>query len=131
MSSTREFSIDAVAESLPNGQYIAQIPIGDRVDSSSPIAFYAVWPPHCKVDPHTHAADYCEIVLKGSQQVSGKWFNEGDVRVVKAGTRYGPLIAGPEGCTLLLIFPNGEWMPIPVREQAVEGLDVSAMTPVS
>lgn len=128
MGNINDFAIDKVAVELPNGQFVATIPIGDQVDSSSPVAFHAVWPPHCEVAPHTHAADYCEVILKGSQQVSGKWFNEGDVRVVKGGTRYGPLIAGPEGCTLMIIFPKGEWLPIPVREENVVGLDITAMT---
>jgi hypothetical protein len=126
-----EFSIAEVAVELPSGPRVSTIPIGDQTGSSSPVAFHAVWPPHCQVAPHTHAADYCEIILAGSQKVSGKWFNAGDVRVVTAGTRYGPLVAGPDGCTLLIIFPKGEWLPIPVREANVEGLDVSALIAAS
>ena len=49
------------------------------------------------VAPHTHACDYTEIVLEGSEEVTRKWRSAGDITIVKGGTVYGPLIAGPEG----------------------------------
>lgn len=127
----RDFALESIAMPLPNGQRVATIPLGDQVDTTSPVAFHAIWPPNCHVDPHTHAGDYCEIVLAGTQQISGQWYKAGDVRVVKGGTRYGPLIAGPEGCTVMIIFPNGEWEPIPVREAATEGIDTSALSAIT
>ena len=33
----------------------------------------------------------------------------GDIRVGLANRGYGPLIAGPDGVTVLVIFANGHW----------------------
>jgi hypothetical protein len=62
--------------------------------------------PGVTVQPHSHVCDYTEILLEGSEQVTRKWHHAGDVRVVKAGTVYGPLVAGPEGVTKLIIFKD-------------------------
>ena len=66
------------------------------------------FPPGAQVDPHTHTADYVEVVIAGSQMVTGRWHHAGDLRTVRAGTGYGPLVAGPEGATVMLIFSRGD-----------------------
>lgn len=55
--------------------------------------------------PHTHECDYIEIIIDGSLTV-GKTapMRVGDVRTTPAGTGYGPLVAGEEGCLRLTIF---------------------------
>ena len=50
-----------------------------------------------------------EIILEGTQKVSGKWLYPGDIRIGLANRGYGPLIAGPEGVTVLVIFADGHW----------------------
>jgi len=76
--------------------------------------FKVDFPPGCRVEAHTHECDYSEIILRGSQQVSGKWLHEGDVRIGLANNAYGPLIAGSEGVTVLIIFADGNWPAIQV-----------------
>ena len=110
------------AVSLPNGQLATKLVIGDDKDPRATRAFIVKWPPGCRVDVHTHASDYCEILLEGTQKIGDTWFSAGDVRVAKAGTLYGPLIAGDEGCTIIVIFNGNGWMPIPARDTQLEGI---------
>ena len=63
--------------------------------------------PGCKVEVHYHDCDYCSIVVEGSIEISHVMHGVGDMRFVKAGTVYGPLIAGPEGCTVIDVFAVG------------------------
>ena len=91
-----------------------QYRIGLPDDEASPTVFKAYFPPDCRVEAHTHACDYSEIILEGSQKVSGKWLHEGNIRIGLANRAYGPLIAGPEGVTVLVIFADGNWPAIPV-----------------
>lgn len=86
-----------------------QYRIGLPTEDSSPTVFKVYFPPNCRVEAHTHACDYSEIILQGSQKVSGKWLYEGDIRIGLANRGYGPLIAGEEGVTVLVIFKNGHW----------------------
>jgi anti-sigma factor ChrR (cupin superfamily) len=84
------------------GTVYSSVAVGDGDDA--PRVFFLKFPPHGRVEAHTHDVDYCEIVLQGSQQVSGRWYHAGDLRVVKAGAGYGPLITGPDGCTVVAVF---------------------------
>src|SRR5690606_15404930 len=70
------------------------------------VVWRAVFPPNCTVSAHTHNADYIELILEGSQKVGRTWYGPGDIRVVDGGTVYGPLVTGPDGVTVLVIF-NG------------------------
>lgn len=93
---------------------------GASEDPDSPIVFLAEFPPGFRVEPHSHEADYLEIILKGSIEVTRRVHSAGDIRSVRAGTAYGPLIAGPEGCTFLVIFADSRWHPIPVTGKEFE-----------
>jgi hypothetical protein len=107
-------SWDAVgALDLPTGAVASMYRIGLPTEESSPTVFKMEFPPGCRIEPHTHACDYSEIILEGSQQVSGQWLHKGDIRVGLANRGYGPLIAGPEGATVLVIFADGRWPGIP------------------
>jgi quercetin dioxygenase-like cupin family protein len=64
--------------------------------------------PGARIEPHYHECDYCSIVVEGSIEVTRRVHDVGSVRVVKAGTVYGPLVAGPDGCTVIDIFATGE-----------------------
>jgi quercetin dioxygenase-like cupin family protein len=64
--------------------------------------------PGARVDPHYHHCDYCSIVVEGSMEITRRVHGVGSVRVVNAGTVYGPLLAGPEGCTVIDVFATGE-----------------------
>lgn len=106
------------------GIVTSQYRIGKPSIDASPTVFKVEFPPDCRIEAHTHECDYSEIVLKGSQQVSGKWVHEGDVRIGLANNAYGPLIAGPEGVTVLIIFADGNWPAIQVG--AGDGSTLSA-----
>jgi len=88
-----------------NGIKSSQFKIGDDDDEQAPVVLIGTWPPGATVGPHSHVSDYAEIIIAGSQQVTRRWHHAGDVRIVKGGTTYGPLVAGPEGVTVLIIFP--------------------------
>ena len=97
-----------------NGAVTSQYRVGRPDDDGSPTVFKVTFPPDCRIEAHTHACDYSEIILEGSQKVSGKWLYPGDIRIGLAHQGYGPLIAGPEGVTVLVIFADGNWPAIQI-----------------
>jgi len=92
-----------------SGAVTSQYRVGLSTDDGAPTIFKVSFPPGCRIEAHTHDCDYSEIILEGSQKVSGKWLHEGDIRIGLANKGYGPLIAGPDGVTVLVIFANGHW----------------------
>jgi quercetin dioxygenase-like cupin family protein len=102
----------------PCGALSSRFVIGDEDDVAAPVVMRGVFPPNAVVAPHSHPCDYAEIILEGTQQVTRRWHKAGDIRIVKAGTVYGPLIAGPEGVTVLVIFRSGDWQTQYVKEPA-------------
>jgi hypothetical protein len=108
---------------LPNGIQNSIFNLcGPGDEAGAPVIFHTTFPPNTRIDAHTHRCDYAEIVLAGSQCVTRKWFHPGDVRIVKAGTAYGPLVTGPEGATVLIIFRTGDWEPVRFPANEGEGL---------
>jgi hypothetical protein len=103
-------SITLEATGVVTRQYRIGLPAND----GSPTVFKASFPPNCRIEAHTHACDYSEILLQGSQKVGAKWLHEGDIRIGLANKGYGPLIAGPEGVTVLVIFADGNWPAITI-----------------
>src|SRR5262245_58764991 len=63
--------------------------------------------PGSRVEPHYHGCDYCSIVVEGSIEVTRRNHEVGSMRFANAGTVYGPLVAGPEGCTVVDVFATG------------------------
>lgn len=113
---------------LPNGSKATRFVVSaDQDDKSAPVVFRVEFPPNCYVAAHKHETDYCEIILSGSQQITRQWHHAGDLRIVKAGTAYGPLVAGPEGCTVLAIFAEGRWPAVPLAEGKDDGLHVDVL----
>jgi anti-sigma factor ChrR (cupin superfamily) len=76
----------------------------DEDDRSSPLAVLSRFAPGEVVQPHTHGANYFEYVVAGEQTVGKTRFGPGDVRFAKAGAGYGPILIGPEGCTVVIVF---------------------------
>lgn len=91
-------------KTLPDGVKYAQFS-SEEGNPDRPLIVLSQLPPGYVEQPHTHDCDYVEVVMKGSITV-GKAMPmvAGDVRTTKAGVGYGPLIAGPEGCTRMTIF---------------------------
>ena len=94
---------------LPNGVISQMYRVGLPDDDSSPTVFRVYYPPFCEIEAHTHECDYTEIILEGSQKVGRDWHYPGDVRLGLANRGYGPLVAGPEGATVLFFFKDGRW----------------------
>lgn len=109
------FSWDELyAVTLPTGIETRMYRVGDPADPAAPTVFKVHYPPHCHVEAHTHACDYTEIILEGSQRVGATWHRAGDIRVGLANRGYGPLLAGPEGATVLFVFSDGRWPAITI-----------------
>ena len=101
-----------------NGIVASQYTLGDDDDLTAPIIIRGTFPPGCVVAPHSHECDYTEIILEGSERVGRRWHKAGDIRIVKGGTHYGPLVAGPEGLTKLVIFRDGRRRTIGLKDEA-------------
>lgn len=94
---------------LSNGLITSMFRVGDPNDESSPTVFKVFYPPESFIEAHTHDCDYTEIILEGSQKVGASWHHAGDIRIGLANRGYGPLVAGPEGATVLFMFKDGRW----------------------
>jgi hypothetical protein len=92
--------------------------LGDPDDPSAPLVFRTYFPPGCRVEPHRHSCDYAEIILEGTQQVSGTWHQAGDVRYVVGKRGYGPLIAGPDGVHVIVIFRRQDFETVFAKKHA-------------
>jgi len=113
---------------LPNGTEATKFAVAaDQSDASAPVVFKVVFPPGTVVATHMHDCDYCEVILEGSQKVGRTWHHPGDIRIVQAHTAYGPLEAGPEGCTVMVVFRDGHWPAVPIGEGKDEGLHVDVL----
>lgn len=76
----------------------------DEDDSGSPLVILTKFAAGEVVEPHTHGTNYFEYVVEGEQTVGKTRFGPGDVRFAKAGTGYGPIVIGPQGCTVVIVF---------------------------
>lgn len=99
---------------LPTEAVATMYKIGLPDNEAAPTVFKMWFPPGCTIEAHTHACDYSEIILAGSQKVGNKWLYPGDIRIGMANRGYGPLVAGPEGASVLVIFATGQWPGIPL-----------------
>lgn len=70
--------------------------------------FISKFEPGAIIHTHDHPNDYCSIVVAGSlaMQRGGQTFGVGDIRFVKAETMYGPIVIGPDGCTMIEFHPG-------------------------
>jgi anti-sigma factor ChrR (cupin superfamily) len=76
-------------------------------NSKSPMVSIVDFPPGVELSPHTHSSDYLEYVISGDITVGKIRYVEGDIRVVKGGTGYGPLQVGDQGCKAMIVFSDG------------------------
>jgi hypothetical protein len=90
------------------GQTGGSFVLGDIDDETAPRIGRYYFPPSVRVAPHLHDVDYAEIILEGAQRIGGRWYRAGDIRIVRAGTVYGPLIAGPDGVTVTIVFRSAQ-----------------------
>lgn len=93
----------------------------DDTNASSPSVILSKFDPGTRVPAHTHDTNYFEYIIEGEQTVGKKRFGVGDVRIARAGTGYGPITVGPQGCTVLIVFEDASramTVPMP-REKAL------------
>src|SRR5437763_1128346 len=84
----------------------AWLDMGDPDDPDRPLVMLVRYAPNITLAPHAHASDYSSIVVQGEVTVSGRLHTVGSLRIVAAGTTYGPLVAGPEGTTIIDTFAS-------------------------
>ena len=101
---------------VPTGAIATMYKVGLPSNENAPTIFNMWFPPGCTIEVHTHACDYSEIIIEGSQKVGGKWLYPGDIRIGLANEGYGPLVAGPEGARVLVTFANGQWPGVPLDD---------------
>ena len=119
MRAQRNTSWDELGAALfAEGIAATNFTIGEPDDPTATLVSRIVFPPGVRIAPHSHQTDYAEIILEGAQKVSGVWHKPGDVRIVRKGVAYGPLIAGSEGATVLVIFRHNDPTGIPARTGA-------------
>lgn len=79
--------------------------------AASPAVVMAKFNPGEEIHPHTHACNYLEYIVEGSQMVGKVNFEAGDVRWAAARTGYGPIKVGPAGCTVMIVFQDASKSP--------------------
>jgi len=99
---------------LPSTAVATMYKVGLPSNEAAPTVFKMWFPPGCTIEVHTHACDYTEFILAGSQKVGGKWLYPGDIRIGLANAGYGPLVAGPDGASVLVIFATSDWPAVPL-----------------
>jgi anti-sigma factor ChrR (cupin superfamily) len=101
---------DIFAKDIPWGQgsgagvQYARFLLDEGNAAASPMVILSKFEPGEVVEPHTHGCNYLEYIIEGSQMVGKTRFAAGDVRWAAAGTGYGPIRVGEEGCTVLIVF---------------------------
>ncbi len=101
------FAADIVwREGTEDGISYARFPM-DEANPHAPTLILSKFEPGTRVPPHSHGCNYCEYILEGEQRVGKVLFGKGDIRLVKGGSGYGPIMVGADGCTVLIVFQDG------------------------
>lgn len=58
------------------------------------------------IEAHSHDVDQFQIVISGSASYAGIPTTPGTVHFAEKNTPYGPIVAGPDGLTFMVIRPN-------------------------
>lgn len=96
-----EFSRDIAHE---QGIDLGVVVLGSKADNPPSVMLLRLPPGHV-LERHAHDTHRMEVVVKGSIITpDGRVLRAGDVSTSEPGEFYGPLTAGPEGCTSVEIF---------------------------
>jgi anti-sigma factor ChrR (cupin superfamily) len=79
----------------------------DETNPSSPTIILSKFEPGARVPAHSHDSNYFEYIIEGEQAVGKQTFGKGDIRLVWGGAGCGPIVVGPNGCTVLIVFEDG------------------------
>lgn len=91
-------------------------------NAQSPLVVLSRFDPGARVEAHTHMTNYFEYIIAGEQTVGKVTFRQGDVRQVTGGTGYGPIVVGPQGCTVIIVFQHAaQAMTVPLGRAQTEG----------
>jgi hypothetical protein len=82
----------------------AGLDTGDPDDPDRPLDMIIRYASGITAQPHSHESDSTSLVA-GEVEVTGR-HGPGSPRLVARATVYGPLVAGPEGTTIILTFTN-------------------------
>lgn len=82
----------------------AAFPLGDG--EGDPVIVVVEYAPGTVIPSHHHESDYFSMVLRGDIEITRRRESPGSMRYVRATTVYGPLVVGPEGCTVLEVFAD-------------------------
>jgi anti-sigma factor ChrR (cupin superfamily) len=96
----------------------AAFPLGDGDDD--PLVVVVEYAPGVRIGVHSHGSDYWSMVTKGSVEVTRRIELPGSIRLVRAGTAYGPLVVGDEGATVVEVFADRRTFAAPAFLDASE-----------
>lgn len=101
----RDFFADAIewAPGTDPGVTYARFMM-DEGNANAPLIILSKFGPGARVEAHTHMTNYAEYIIEGEQTVGKTVFRKGDVRLAKGGAGYGPIVVGPEGCSVIIMF---------------------------
>jgi hypothetical protein len=81
--------------------------LGSDEDRTAPVVVILELAPGARIERHGHACERFEIVVAGSLETEdGAVLQPGDVMRARANELYGPIIAGPQGCTTAEYFSD-------------------------
>ena len=82
--------------------------LGESVEAGPPVMHIRFVANYVE-PPHWHGLDTLYVITAGELTVGSEGvYRVGDIRWVRAGTFYGPEVAGPEGCEFVLAGLSGE-----------------------
>jgi len=78
---------------------------------------YTYYDPGLILERHAHASDALIFIIEGEVTIGGRSCPPGTLVVLEQGAPFGPLVAGPEGCTFLECY-GADVRPVPVDKDA-------------
>jgi hypothetical protein len=107
----RHFTADPQAwDDLPFedflGSKVAVLATEEEAGQPAVVMLAIEFEPGFSVAPHHHPTGHIEVILEGSLYIGDHLELPGEVRVSPPYESYGPLVAGPDGCKCLEIFPD-------------------------
>lgn len=93
-------------EALPQHQGDRRLAIHLKILVSEPdrLVSFSRYDPGLVVEPHYHGGDEVIYVLEGEMTICGRVCTAGTAMLLRAATPTGPILAGPEGTTMLEVF---------------------------
>ena len=82
------------------------VDVGDEANPRRPLVGVIDYAPNTQIPVHSHDTDYVSIVVDGEIEITRRVHHRGSIRIVRGGTAYGPMKAGPTGCRVLEVFAD-------------------------